>query len=67
MATYETCDVIITYRGKDIPPYTEVDVPEEDARLWNDLVLQKMATRLDEDRDGPERPGLHPSPSVGTA
>ena len=57
---YETCDLIITYRGVDIPPYTPVDVPPEDVALWDLLVLQKMALHLDdEDQDGPDRLRLY--------
>ena len=53
MPKYKTLDQHVKYQGQYIEPYTEVDVPEDNAHLWDELVNLHIAKKLTEEKEEP--------------
>jgi hypothetical protein len=47
MPKYKTRDQHVVRSGDYIPPYTEVEVPEKDVEIWEELVRLKAADRVE--------------------
>jgi len=61
MPKYATLDQHIKYRGQYIQPYTEVDVPEDDIPIWDELVTLHVAEKLTEkEEESPPEKDVHP-------
>jgi len=63
MPKYATLDQHIKYRGQYIQPYTEVDVPEDDIPIWDELVTLHVAEKLTEkEEESPPEEKKEPPP-----
>ena len=51
MLKYKTLDQHVVYKGKYIEPDTEVEIPDDDVHIWEELVDLKVAVRVAEPKE----------------
>lgn len=62
MPKYRTVDQHIKWQGKYIPPDTEVTVEPGDIHIWDALVRNKVAIRLQDNADVVPEDDQNPTP-----
>lgn len=56
MPKYRTLDQHVKYGDKYIEPGTEVDVPDDDVPIWDELVALKVAKKVTKKKKKEEPP-----------
>ena len=57
MRKYRTLDQHVIYQHQRIEPDTEVDVPDDDVHIWDELVDLRVAVRVSPKKKKPSSEG----------